>query len=645
MSDVNPAASQVLRDALDISALEQRQAFVEAACRGNPQLLAEVVALLRAREGTDFRYDDVAGDGNKTTPFVPSSGEFDETTLGPYQLRDLIAEGGMGMVYEAYQDGPVRRTVAVKIIKPGSDSQDVIARFETERQTLALMDHPHIASVLDAGYTTGGQPYFVMELVRGLPITAHCDSHRLCIPDRLRLFVQVCHAVQHAHQKGIIHRDIKPTNVMVTMVDGLAVPKIIDFGVSKALDQSLSDQSPSERFTQMVGTPLYMSPEQASLDVPDIDTRSDIYSLGVLLYELLAGTPPYDMDQFDKVAYGEFRRIKQEEQPPPPSERVAALSDKQLSAVAGLRCVPPARFARLLRGELDWIVMKALDRDRQTRYQTARGLAADVQRYLNNDPVEAAPATTWYTTRKFVSRHLGLITAASLIAAALILGTAVSVWQAVRATRAERLATQRAIIADNALKAADLAHQQSLRNRAQALSANGSFLMAVKKYELAQQQFQAARSIDPESPHLNNNYAWFLANCPDPRYSNPLLAVELAQLAVAAVPDEGTFWNTLGVSHYRAGNWAAAVEALQRSSELFGDSGLGFNAVFLAMSHWRLGNHDEANRNYDAVLRWMRDNEGADEELRRFCQEAAQLLGRADANGYAPTGAASLLHD
>jgi serine/threonine protein kinase len=644
MSDENPGASQVLRDALDITALERRQAFVAAACRGDPQLLAEVEELLRARERT--RHDDDAlGDGNKTTPFVPSSGEFDETTLGPYQLRALIAEGGMGMVYEAYQEGPVRRSVAVKIIKPGSDSQDVIARFETERQTLALMDHPNIASVLDAGYTTGGQPFFVMELVRGMPITAHCDAHRLSIRDRLQLFMQVCHAVQHAHQKGIIHRDIKPTNVMVAMVDGQPVPKIIDFGVAKALDQSLSDQSPSERFTQMVGTPLYMSPEQASLDVPDIDTRSDIYSLGVLLYELLAGTAPYDMDQFDKVAYGEFRRIKQEEQPPPPSVRVNSLTGKQLGVVASQRGVSPVRFRRLLHGELDWIVMKALDRDRQARYQTARGLAADVQRYLNNDPVEAAPSTTWYTTRKVVSRHVGLITAASLIAATLILGTAVSVWQAVRATRAERLATQRAIIADNALKAADLAHQQSLRNRAQALSANGSFLMAVKKYELALQQFQAACNIDPESPFLNNNYAWFLANCPDARYSDPPLAVELAEKAVAAVPDEGMFWNTLGVSHYRAGNWRAAVEALQRSAQLFGDTGIGFNAVFLAMAQWQLGNRDEAHRHYEAVLRWMRDNDGGDEELRRFCQEAATLLGRVDGVMQAPTSVASPPHD
>jgi len=577
------------------------------------------------------RCDEPILDAKKTAPFAPSNGEFDEATLGPYRLRNLIAEGGMGMVYEAQQESPVRRAVAVKIIKPGSDSQEIIARFEQERETLALMDHPNIASVLDAGYTKDGHPYFVMELVRGLPITAHCDAHRLSIEERLKLFIQVCHAVQHAHQKGIIHRDIKPSNVMVTMFDGLPVPKVIDFGVAKALDQTSTAESLETRFSQMVGTPLYMSPEQSSLDTLDVDTRSDVYSLGVLLFELLTGTTPYGTEQFEKVSYAEFRRIKEKESPQRPSASVATLIQRRLTTVASERCVEPAQLPQLLRGELDWIVIRALARDRRLRYQTARGLAADIRRYLDDEPVEAVPATTWYLTRKFVSRHRGLIAAASLVSAVLVLGTVVSTWMAIRATRAERLATQRLVIADNALKAADLAHQQSERNRAQALSANGSFLMAVKKYDLARQQFQAALSVDPSSPLVINNYAWFLANCPDARHSDPRLAVTLAEQAVSLVPDEGTFWNTLGAAYYRAGRWNEAVEALHRSSELFGDAGTGFNAVFLAMAHWQLGQHEEADRQYDRAVDWMRANDIAEEELVRFCREAAQLLGRKEA--------------
>jgi serine/threonine protein kinase/Tfp pilus assembly protein PilF len=630
MSDGNPAANQIVRDALDITSVERRHVFVEQACGGNAQLRQDVEALLNTHQDAGGGPDEVLADAKKTTPYAPSSSEFEETTLGPYQLRGLIAEGGMGMVYEAHQEEPVRRAVAVKIIKPGMDSQDVITRFELERQTLALMDHPNIASVLDAGTTKWGQPYFVMELVRGTPITAYCDEHRLSIRDRLRLFIQVCHAVQHAHQKGIIHRDIKPSNVLVATVDGVPIPKVIDFGVAKALDQPLSEHTLRSRFSQMVGTPLYMSPEQSSLDVLDVDTRSDVYSLGVLLYELLTGTTPCDSDRLDKATYAEFRRIKNDEEPPTPSARVTSLTERQREAIARQRSAQPARLTQTLRGELDWIVMKSLDKDRRQRYQTARGLAADVQRCLDNEPVEAGRPTTIYVTRKFVSRHRRLIVAATFVSLALIVCTAVSVWLAIRATRAEQLATQRLVTANNALRAADIARQQSLRNRAQALSANGSFLMAVKKYDLALQQFEAALHVDPDSPHLNNNFAWFLANCPDSRYSNARRAVELADRAVNAVPDEGTFLNTLGVSQYRAGNWHAAIEALEQSSQYIGDAGIGFNAPFLAMSYWQLGRREEANRQYDAAKRWMRENKMDDEELRHFCEEAATLLGRTE---------------
>ena len=300
MTSRNPTASQIALDALEIHPESRRAAYLDRVCGADEALRSEVEQLLRAQQHSDSPGDELVGDAEKTTPFQLLSGEFDEPMVGPYRLLSLIAEGGMGVVYEAEQQEPVRRFVAVKIIKPGTDSQDVIARFEIERQTLALMDHPNIASVLDAGSTQWGQPYFVMELVRGTPITQHCDERHLGVPERLQLFAQVCHAVQHAHMKGIIHRDIKPSNVLVTMKDGVPVPKVIDFGVAKALDQPLNEQTLRSRFNQMVGTPIYMSPEQASLDCYDVDTRSDIYSLGIVLYELLPGTTPCGADRLTR---------------------------------------------------------------------------------------------------------------------------------------------------------------------------------------------------------------------------------------------------------------------------------------------------------------------------------------------------------
>jgi serine/threonine protein kinase/WD40 repeat protein len=355
--------------------------------------------------------------------------------IGPYRLLERIGEGGMGVVYMAEQQAPVRRRVALKIIKLGMDTRQIIARFEAERQALALMDHPNIARVFDAGTTETGQPYFVMELVRGTPITDYCDVNNLSVGERLELFVQVCYAAQHAHQKGIIHRDLKPQNVLVTQLDGRAVPKVIDFGVAKATGQQLTERSLFTGFMQMIGTPLYMSPEQAEMTSVDIDTRADIYSLGVMLYELLTGTTPFDRQRLRTVAFDEIRRIIRDEEPPRPSTRISTLGDTR-ATVAAHRKVDSNRLTELIRDDLDWIVMKALEKDRARRYATAGNMAADIERHLKHEPVEACPPTAAYRLRKFARRNRVALTTIVLVVCALMLGTVISVWQAIRATDA-----------------------------------------------------------------------------------------------------------------------------------------------------------------------------------------------------------------
>jgi eukaryotic-like serine/threonine-protein kinase len=361
-------------------------------------------------------------------------------TIGRYKLLEQIGEGGFGIVYMAEQQQPVRRKVALKIIKPGMDTRQVIARFEAERQALAIMDHPNIARVLDAGATESGRPYFVMELVKGRPITEFCDQHQLPPRERLELFVQVCHAVQHAHQKGIIHRDIKPSNVLVSVHDTTPVVKVIDFGVAKALGQDLTEKTLFTAFAQLVGTPLYMSPEQAGHSSLDVDTRSDIYSLGVLLYELLTGTTPFDKERFKQAAQDEIRRIIREEEPPKPSTRLSESKDT-LASISAQRHTEPAKLTKLVRGELDWIVMKALEKERARRYETASAFAADVERYLADEPIQACPPSARYRLRKFVRRHKGPMLAASLIVLSLIAGVIGTTWGLIRAEQ-ERLVVE-----------------------------------------------------------------------------------------------------------------------------------------------------------------------------------------------------------
>src|SRR6266705_240209 len=336
--------------------------------------------------------------------------------IGRYKLLQQIGEGGFGIVFMAEQLEPVQRKVALKVIKAGMDTREVIARFEAERQALALMDHPNIARVLDGGATEAGRPYFVMELMRGIPITDYCYQNNLPTTERLELFIKVCQAVQHAHQKAVIHRDLKPANILVTLHDGEPVPKVIDFGVAKALGQKLTEKTLFTGFHHMLGTPAYMSPEQAALSGLDIDTRADIYSLGVLLYELLTGVTPFDIDTFRKAALDEVRRMIRETEPPKPSTRLRTLGDK-LPEVARHRHTDPAALSRLIRGDLDWIVMKCLEKDRQRRYETANGLAMDVQRHLENVPVVARPPSNLYRFQKLVRRHKLAFAAASAVAA------------------------------------------------------------------------------------------------------------------------------------------------------------------------------------------------------------------------------------
>jgi serine/threonine protein kinase/tetratricopeptide (TPR) repeat protein len=360
------------------------------------------------------------------------------TKIGPYKLLQQIGEGGFGIVYMAEQDKPVHRRVALKIIKPGMDSAQVIARFEAERQALAMMDHQNIAKVYDAGTTDYGRPFFAMELVHGVPITRYCDDNHLTVRERLELFVPICKAIQHAHQKGIIHRDLKPSNVLVCLYDGQPVPKVIDFGVAKATEQRLTERTMFTQYGQIVGTFEYMSPEQAEMSQLGVDTRSDIYSLGVMLYELLTGSTPLQRQRLREAGLAEMLKIVKEEEPPKPSTRLS--STQEAPKIAAARRTEPVKLAKLLRGELDWVVMRCLEKDRARRYDTANGLARDIERYLHDEPVEAGPPGTGYRLRKLARKHRTALSIAGLFAMFLVLAAAVSIWQAVRATRAEGLA-------------------------------------------------------------------------------------------------------------------------------------------------------------------------------------------------------------
>ena len=570
---------------------EKRDAYLQDVGREQPEVESRVRALLVAYE-ENASFLEVPAVEFPATLLSPSLEE--SSTIGPYKLLQEIGEGGMGVVYLAEQQEPVKRKVALKVIKPGMDSRQIIARFEAERQALAIMDHPHIAKVFDAGTTQHGQPFFVMELVKGMPITQYCDEKRLTLRERLKLFVPVCQAIQHAHQKGVIHRDIKPSNVLVAEYDEQPVAKVIDFGVAKAVGAQLSEKTMFTALGQLVGTLEYMSPEQAKLNQLDIDTRSDIYSLGVLLYELLTGSTPFDRRTLEQSAFDEILRIIREQEPPRPSLKLS--SSDTLPSVAANRNIEPARLNRTVRGELDWIVMRCLEKDRSRRYETANGLAQDIERYLCDEPVEACPPSKIYRLRKFARKNKSVLATAAAFVLVLILSAVVSLGQAARAWVAEKEANRQR---DDAAAARDAERNQ----REQAEIDRDQALKAKQRAEIAEVEARTEAAISAAV--------------------NQFLQDDLLGQA------DAEFQANLGLQPDRE---LTVRQALDRASEAIGDRFQDQPAVEASLRHTigncyrALGDFEKAETHLQRALELRRKHLGVDDE---------QTLSTMNALGYA----------
>ena len=526
--------------ARQITAADARRRYIAGACEGDPALQSRLEALLLIDEA-DHGFLERPAQGLATraeSEITDGPGE----QIGPYTLVEAIGEGGFGKVFVAEQHIPVPRKVALKIIKPGMDTRQVVARFESKRRALALMAHPNIAHLIDGGATPSGRPYFVMELVRGATITDFCDQNQYSAAERLKLFVSVCHAIQHAHHKGVIHRDIKPSNVMVALNDGMPVVKIIDFGVAKAIGVQLTENSLFTANGQMVGTPAYMSPEQASMSRVDVDTRSDVYSLGVLLYELLTGTTPIETIRLRDAGYSEIVRLIREVEPPRPSTRLLALGTSA-TLVAGNRASDPRHLCRLLSGDLDWIVMKALEKDPNRRYRSPGSFADDVERYLRSEAIQARPPSTAYRIAKFGARHRVAVVAAVAVAVSLLGGTALATWQAMRAREAE---SQALAARDNAAEQL----RQAKRSEAR--------ISAVLKF------FQGKVLSAPRPKGQEGG----LSRDATVREALDRAEPEIATAFVGEPLVEASIRNTLGVSYWYLGQQEKALKQQERAVAL-----------------------------------------------------------------------------